>query len=303
MAKTESAITLTQMRYFVRVAELSSMSAAADELFVAPSAVSMAISQLEQAVGCQLLMRRRSKGVALTDQGRIFYPHCLRILTGVKDAVDSVRTGALGGRLTAGCFTTLAQFWIPDIVEGIHASHPGVDVDIRECDADQLEEALSQRKIEAALAYDFDYGREIEFVPMGTAPLYAVFGDGHRFAHAEKVELRSLASDPLVLLDLGKSSNYFLSAFREAGVEPLVSYRFESFEIVRSMVARGYGYSVLNQSPVHDLTNEGLHLNRVPIVGAGEGLRLGVIKRRGENLSLRAELFVDTVRLLLQERR
>lgn len=296
MSKETKAVTLAQMRYFVRVAEIGSMSAAAQELYVAQSAVSMAIAQLEQIVGCQLLIRRRAKGVALTGEGKTFYAHCSKVLTQVNDAVDSLRPGSLKGRLTVGCFTTLAPFWIPDIIEQILVEHPDLEVDIREYDADELEKVLARREVEAALAYDFDYGRGVEFIPIGNAPIYAAFGDLHRYAGAEGVKLADLEAEPLVLLDLGKSSNYFLSVFRNMGVRPSVKYRFGNFDTVRSMVARGYGYTILNQSPVHNLTNEGLRLNRVPILDVDEGLRFGIIKREGETLSLRAEIFMNAIR-------
>ena len=59
-------ITLTQLRYFAAAAERRSMTEAARELFVAQSAVSAAIGQLEQQVGTQLFIRQRSKGLVLT---------------------------------------------------------------------------------------------------------------------------------------------------------------------------------------------------------------------------------------------
>ena len=62
-------ITLTQLRYFATAAERRSMTEAARELFVAQSAVSAAVGQLEQQVGTQLFIRQRSKGLVLTPAG------------------------------------------------------------------------------------------------------------------------------------------------------------------------------------------------------------------------------------------
>ena len=62
-------VTLTQLRYFATAAERRSMTEAARELFVAQSAVSAAIGQLEQQVGTQLFIRQRSKGLVLTPAG------------------------------------------------------------------------------------------------------------------------------------------------------------------------------------------------------------------------------------------
>ena len=48
---------LRQMRYFVKVAELGSFTAAADELHVAQQAVSQQVKATEQQLGVQLLQR------------------------------------------------------------------------------------------------------------------------------------------------------------------------------------------------------------------------------------------------------
>lgn len=287
-----STISLNQIRYFAKVADMGSMSAAADELFVAQSAISMAISQLETALDCQLLVRHRARGVELTENGRQFYFASREVLLELENAIDVVRPGSPVGTLTAGCFTTLAQFWIPPLVEEILGGFPDLNVDIVEYSAQQLEAALTKREVEIALAYDFDYGTNIDFHPLGSMPLYAAFPENHSLAHEEEVDLAQLANLPLVLLDLGKSTNYFLSVFHQDNLTPKVKYRFGSFEAVRSMVARGHGYTILNQAPSHDLTNEGLHLVRVPLRDNKGAIRIGCISRRGEQLTRRAEIFL-----------
>lgn len=290
------AVTLTQLRYFARVAELGSMSAAADDLAIAQSAISMAISQLEKSIGCQLLIRRPAKGVALTEQGIVFRQRALQILTEVNNAIDLVKPGTLGGRLTAGCFTTLSAFWIPATIDHILKHHPTLDVTIREYSAPEIELALQQCEVEVALAYDFDYGREVEFRPMGSAPLHVVVGRQSQLFNADSVSLKELVGEPMILLDMGKSNAYFQSVFYKLGLEPNIKYRFESFETVRSMVARGFGYTLLNQKPHHEKSNEGLPLKHLKITDSDESLRIGIVHRRGERLSLRAEAFAEAVK-------
>jgi DNA-binding transcriptional LysR family regulator len=65
------------MEYFVAVAEHGSIVAAAAELPVSESAVSVAISELENIVGVRLLHRVRARGVTLTAEGNSLL-HCSR---------------------------------------------------------------------------------------------------------------------------------------------------------------------------------------------------------------------------------
>ncbi|WGW11552.1 LysR family transcriptional regulator [Saxibacter everestensis] len=299
MPKAQSALTLSQIRYFVRTAELGSMTATAAEMYVVQSAVSTAIAQLETTVGCKLFIRQRTRGVVLTEQGRTFYAAALGILNAVDDAIDSLEPERLTGSLVAGCFTTLAPFWLPKVFERLRSNYPDLNVRIREVTGEQVEQLLHQREMEVVLTYGFDYGRDIDFVQLSEAPLYAAVSEDSHLAGRESVSLEELVSEPLILLDMGKSTNYFLSIFHDAHLRPQVHQRFESYEVVRSMVARGHGYTILNQRPAHDLTNDGGRIVRLRIAGVRSYLQVGVAHRNGEPLSRKGQAFVDECRDLL----
>jgi DNA-binding transcriptional LysR family regulator len=51
------------------------------------------------------------------------------------------------------------------------------------------------------------------------------------------------------MLDIERTRDYFLAVFGEFGLQPNVAYRASSAEMVRSMVANGFGYSLLNFCP------------------------------------------------------
>ncbi|WP_460682580.1 LysR substrate-binding domain-containing protein [Nesterenkonia populi] len=301
MARAHGDITLAQIRYFVRVAELGSMTEAAHEMYVAQSAVSSAVSHLEQSVGATLLIRHRSKGVALTEQGRTFYGAAQKILHSVDDAFDALNPGRLAGALIAGCFTTLAPFWLPEVHDSLTSLYPDLDVRIREMTAGEIEEALLRRDIEVALTYGFDYGREVGFERFREAPIYAAVAAHSGLAQRKKVTLQELAEEPLLLLDMGKSTNYFLSLFRDVRLQPRIHQRFESVEVLRSMVARGHGYTILNQRPAHDMTNDGGQIVRLEIQGARSFLQIGVAYRLGEELSRKGQAFVEECRAIFAD--
>lgn len=291
--------TLTQLRYFVRVAELGSMTAASAELFVAQSAVSSAVHQLETSLGATLFIRQRSKGVHLTDQGHAFFTAALRVLTSADEAVNCLRPDHLSGPLSVGCFTTLAPFWLPGILEEMQRSCPDVDCTIHEVTAGEVATLLNRRELDAVFTYAFDYGRDIDVDALAEAPVYAAVAEASPLAARESLSLTELAAQPLILLDLDKSTGYFLSLFRDAGLQPRIHQRFGSLEVVRSMVARGHGYTILNQSPAHDLTNDGLGLVKVPISGVRSHLIMGIAHRSGEQLSRKTQVFSDACRTVL----
>ena len=105
-------VTLTQLRYFVKAATYLSMTKAADELHIAQSAVSAAVSQLEQQIGTQLFIRHRARGLALTAAGeemlrdtRALLAHLDEVLDGATGRVDQVH-----GTVRLACSVTLTPF-------------------------------------------------------------------------------------------------------------------------------------------------------------------------------------------------
>lgn len=299
MALTRPSFTLTQLRYFVRVAELGSMTAASEDLYVAQSAVSAAVHQLETSLGATLFLRQRSKGVRLTEQGSAFLTAALQVLASADDAVNCLRPDHLSGPLNVGCFTTLAPFWLPGILEEIQRTCPDVECTIHEITAPEVESRLARRELDAVFTYAFDYGRDIDVDVLAEAPVYAAVAENSPLAARSDVSLAELSDQPLILLDLDKSTSYFLSLFRDAGLRPRVHQRFGSFEVVRSMVARGHGYTILNQSPAHSLTNDGLSLVKLPITGIRSHLLMGVAHRSGEEFNRKTRAFAEACRAVL----
>src|SRR5258708_37233188 len=97
----------------------------------------------------------------------------------------------------------------------------------------------------------------------------------------------------MVLFDLLFSRAASTEIFTRRGIASVVRHRFTSFEAVRAMVARGHGFTLLNQRPVHDLTYDGGRL--VVIELEEEAGRLDIVLASAQplrTLSRRAQAFV-----------
>lgn len=65
---------LSSYRIFYTVANTGNISKAAKELYISQPAISKSIQKLEESVGCKLFSRS-SRGVVLTDEGKLLYEH------------------------------------------------------------------------------------------------------------------------------------------------------------------------------------------------------------------------------------
>jgi DNA-binding transcriptional LysR family regulator len=262
-------MTLVQLRYFVTAATRRSMTEASVDLHVAQSAVSTAIAQLERTLGVQLFVRQRSKGLALTDAGEQLLRDSRSLLAQVDEITDTVRGHHydVRGTLRLACFVTLAPFVLPKLISRVEQQHPRLRIEIIEADVDGTVELLLNGTVEGAIAYDFGTVHDLTFDHLYSAAPHVILPADHPLARRKRLKLTELAGQDLVLLDIAHSREYFLGMLEAAGVDPQIRYTSRSYETVRSLVARGQGYSILNHVPQSPTTYDGGELAAVPISG------------------------------------
>lgn len=293
-------LTLVQLRYFVTAATKRSMTAASHELHVAQSAVSTAIAQLERSLGVQLFVRQRSKGLALTDAGERLLRDSHSLLAQVDEMTDAVRGQHydVRGTLRLACFVTLAPFVLPTLVSRVEKLHPRLRVEIIEADVDGTAELLLDGTVEGAIAYDFGRVHDLSFDHLYSAPPHVILAAGHPLADQARLRLAELADQDFVLLDIARSRDYFLGILDAAGVAPQIRYSSRSYEAVRSLVARGRGYSILNHIPRTSTTYDGGELVHVPIADDAPALDVCYVRVAKVRPTARARVVATLAREL-----
>lgn len=270
--------TLRQIEYFVAVAELGSIAHAAERLRVSPPSISTAIAGLEAAFGLRLFIRHHAQGVSLTPEGRRFL-HGAKALMDRAAALHGVAdelTGTVRGPVAVGCLVVLAALVWPAVRAGFEAAHPHATVSCVTGHQGELLEKLRTAQVDVAITYDLGIPQDISFEPLATLPPHALLSPGHALAARDSLTLEELAGEDLLLLDLPLSREYFLALFREAGLKPRVAERIPDYGLLRSMVARGFGYALGNIRPVLPVAPSGEPLRTVPIAGRHRPMALGL---------------------------
>jgi DNA-binding transcriptional LysR family regulator len=253
-------LSLRQLAHFVAVVEEGTISGAAERLFMSQSALSASITELERALGADLLVRRRAQGVSMTPLGNMVLERARLLLADGAELAYLVRGNGreLVGPLVVGCFVTLAPTVLPKLLAEFDELHPQVTLDFVEGPQDQLREALLAGEIDAAVLYDMGPLEDLDRILLYVARGYALFGAGHPLADRETVTLEELAGEPLILFDQPPSTDYAMACFRARDLVPNVRHRTHSHELTRSIVARGRTYAILVQRPPNKESYEGL---------------------------------------------
>lgn len=260
-------VTLRQLEYLIAVAETGSLTTAAARCHVSQSAISLALSELERTLDLRLVVRSPRRGAALTAAGTQVLADARRVVGAMSDLGAEARglSRQISGVLTVGCYAPIAPFHLPAAIATFERAHPEVSVRFVEGSLPEIGEDLIAGRCEIAFLYDQDLLPGIETRTLYDQAPKVLLPARHRLRRRRAVALRELADDPFVLLDVPPSERYFRSVFAAAGVEMVVTHRARSFELARSLVARGIGYSMTVQQPALTRSYEGLEVIALPL--------------------------------------
>jgi DNA-binding transcriptional LysR family regulator len=123
------------LQVFVRVAELSSFSQAADRLGLPKARVSTAVQQLEAQLGTRLL-HRTTRRVQMTQDGQAFYERCKDLLADLDElqAMFQRSVQALRGRLRVDMPTLIARDQVIPRLPEFLAAHPQLEIELSSTD-------------------------------------------------------------------------------------------------------------------------------------------------------------------------
>lgn len=162
---------LSSYRIFYTVANSGNISKAAKELYISQPAISKSIQKLEESVGCKLFSRS-SRGVVLTEEGRLLYSHvseAFETLTlGEEKLRRSIELGV--GHLKIGVSTTLCKYLLLPYLKEFIREKPHISISISCQSTNETLKLLEDNKIDIGLIgkpgslknIHFDFLAEIE---------------------------------------------------------------------------------------------------------------------------------------------
>lgn len=275
----EPRFTLRQIRYFLAAAKAGSVNQAAYDVNISAPSISAAISQIEDQYNIQLFVRHHSHGLLMTENGKAFFA----VAKAFFEHAEQLESDAQGlGKtissiVNAGCFLTLAPVIIPLIATAFTRSHPESRLSFVEGHQAWLLSAVRDGIVQIAFTYKFGLGRDLAFELLGEVEPYCIMPIAHRLAKADRIDLREIADDPMILLDLPKSDEYYLSLYDLTRISPRIAHRTTSPEVARVMVAHGLGYSILAMPVRHTFAIDGSEFVARPLAGDLPKLGVGLL--------------------------
>jgi DNA-binding transcriptional LysR family regulator len=290
---------LVRLRVLHTVAGHGTLAAAAQALYLTPSAISQQMSKLEREAGCRLV-ERQGRGLRLTEDGIALAKHAQRILAAVEEAEAHLdeRRGQVLGTITVGAFPTAARSLLPSVVVTCADRFPDLRVRLREVEPYQVTTRVAAGDLDVAVAQDWvnvpvAVPDRLRSADIGTDPADVAFPPGHPLAGRASVSLADLVTEPWVASTEGTICHDWLTTtFRNAGHEPRIMHLAAEFPTQLALVAAGLGLALVPRMAAESVP-PGVRL--VPVAPA-IARRIFAVWRAEAARRPSVQAFVDTLR-------
>ncbi|KAB3529844.1 LysR family transcriptional regulator [Alkaliphilus serpentinus] len=245
---------IRQLQYFIAVAENLSFTEASKELFVAQSAVSQQIADLEKKIGAKLFIRNK-RTVKLTNAGQVLLKEAIGLVNKTQEALEKTRQADLGiiGNLKIGFLGYTERHFLPHLIRQFRRSYPKVDLHLNQFNHGTLIEALKAKELDIGftLSFGIDNIGDLEGKRIFTETISVAMHQKHPLANKEILKLEELADERFIVLNRLESPQGFnktLLMCSNSGFSPNIVREPRLINTVLLLVDAGMGIAIVPKS-------------------------------------------------------
>lgn len=243
---------LSQLEYFIVVAEELHFGRAAERLHRSQPPVSRQIRLLEEELGVELFTRS-TQSVALTRAGQIFLKEVRPALTQIQHAAGAAKRAAAGhiGVLPIGMTASIMFGILPRILTEFRRRYPEVVVDLRLAPKAEQLTALKDRRLLVGLVRSLSHDADLCHEALLDEPLVVAMGPSNPLAARAQIQLCDLAREDFILYR-GHAptsvADQIIQACHEAGFSPRIVQETDDMQSAAALAALGIGVTLVAAS-------------------------------------------------------
>lgn len=148
---------IRQMRYFMEICRLGSISQAADSLFISQQGLSSAVRRLEKELGCDLFYRK-GNSLVMTENGKYFLENASEIVRSFNNLQNHYRNaGQNASQISLLCAYSILSKGPPALQKALLGEHPDINLSIGECYSAECFNSLENNECNFAICYEQDW--------------------------------------------------------------------------------------------------------------------------------------------------
>ncbi len=237
---------IRQLKYFVRIVELGSLTRAAESLFIAQPALSQQMASLEKDLGVKLLARS-VRGVTVTQAGEAFYKQANTILKQVDNArmIVASEHDHPSGMVSIGIPSSIANVLAVPLYGAIRSKYPDILIEINETPSAYLDELVINGRIDIGLLFNFSRTKGLKLQKLMSESLYLVGKQG-AFDSEAPVTLAEVCRQELLTPSRSNSIRVQIDkALVSSGLDLIPVAEINATPVIKKLALAGQGLTIL----------------------------------------------------------
>lgn len=276
---------------FYKVAEQGNISKAAESLYVSQPAVTKSIKNLENNLGVQLF-NRTSKGVSLTEEGKILYEHVKNAFVEIEQGeqlIKKLKDKNLGV-VKIGISNTLCKYYFMPHLKKFHEMYPNLKIEITNRTTVETMELLEKGVLDCAIVSKID--DESRFIYKKLMEIQDIFV-GKTKPPKPLMTLKELEEYPMLFLEKKNATRQYIDRYLLKNSANLqIDIEISAMEFLVEFAKIGLGIaSVIKNFISDDLKKE--RLFEWVIIPKIEPRSIGLVYPKGTSFSIASKTFID----------
>jgi LysR family transcriptional regulator, hydrogen peroxide-inducible genes activator len=244
---------LQQLEYIVALDIHRNHAKAAGHCHVTQPTLSMMVKKLEGELGIKIF--DRGQPLKPTASGEIVIGRARQILQEIKNLKQFISSekDSIQGAFRLGVIPTLAPYLLPRFLNEFLAQHPETSFTVIEMQTEDIIKNLKTGRLDVGILVTPLDDKEIREIPVFYEPILLYTSQSLKYYQQEKVAIKSLNSDKLLLLEEGHCfRGQVMNLCPADGKRPhqQLHYQSGSFETLKAMVDNEYGYTLIPELAV-----------------------------------------------------
>lgn len=285
-------MTLRHLKIFVAVCECDGITAAAEKMYLAQPAVSLAIRELEEYYGIRLF-DRISRHLYLTEAGKQFLEYALHITSLFDEMESGIRNWDSIGHLRIGSSITIGTHLMPELVKHFSSQYPDIKVHVTINNSKQIENMVLNNQLDFALIEGVVHSEHLLFEEFLSDELVLVCSPDDPLTKQQNIEIEELKKYPFLLREVESGTReLFDSCLLVYGISIEPIWESTSTGALIHAVKKGLGLSALPYPLVKRDLDAG-DLERLFVQGLDFHRKFHVIYHKNKYLTKAARSFID----------
>lgn len=290
-------ITLRQLEVFLAVASTQSTTKGADKIALSQSAVSSALSELENQLNVQLF-ERIGKRLILNENARMLLPKAQALLEQAQELEVLFQQGH--GTLRIGASTTIGNYLLPQIIARYQQRYPALTLELRVANSAEIAADVANLNVDIGFIEGTSHRLEIDSQIWRTDSMAIFCSPRHPLAN-KTVTADQLAKSTWILREPGSGTREVVEQHLLPHIHHFnVLMELGNSEAIKHAIHYSQAISCLSIAVIADQLESGrlalIHLNRIPLIQRP----LYLIRHKQKHISKNLSMFLAECKITQQ---